>query len=150
MAEIIYKIAAEEDIEKIAAIRARYSATVEYWTERITNYYKGYLNPQKALAERVIYIATDNNDIIAFVAGHLSTRYDCQGELQWIDTIESYRSKGIATALLKLLGKWFIEHKAYKICVDPGNPIARKFCKRNGADNLNEHWMFWNDIRNVV
>ncbi len=149
MTDIVYRKASEEDIPKIAKIRAIYSGTAGYWTDRIVNYYRGHLNPQKALQQRVIYVASHHSDIVAFIAGHLSTRYDCEGELQWIDTIEKHRAKGIATALFKILGKWFIENKAYKICVDPGNPNARKFYQNNGATDLNEHWMVWHDIRNV-
>lgn len=150
MTDFVYREAVERDIPKIAEIRAVYSGSSEYWIDRITNYYSGNLNPQKALPKRVIYVAAINNNIIAFIAGHLSTRYDCTGELQWIDTLEKYRAKGIATSLFRILGKWFIENKAYKICVDPGNPVARKFYQKNGATNLNEHWMFWDDLRNIV
>ncbi len=82
MTDFVYREAFEGDIPKIAQIRAAYSGTVEYWTDRITNYFGGHLNPQKALPQRVIYVASHNTDIIAFIAGHLSTRYDCEGELQ--------------------------------------------------------------------
>ena len=150
MTHIVYRKASEEDIPEIAKIRAVYSGNAEYWTDRIVNYFRGQLNPQKALPQRVIYVASHNSSIVAFIAGHLSTRYDCEGELQWIDTLENYRRKGIATSLLKILGKWFIENNAYKICVDPGSPNARLFYQNNGATNLNDHWMFWNDIRNVL
>jgi GNAT superfamily N-acetyltransferase len=149
MTDIVYREATEEDIPKIAKLRVIYSGTVEYWADRILNYFRGQLNPQKALPQRVIYVAAHNSDIVAFIAGHLSTRYNCEGELQWLDTLENYRRKGIATSLLKILGKWFIENNAYKICVDPGNPNARTFYQDNRATNLNDHWMFWIDIRIV-
>lgn len=106
-------------------------------------------NPQQALSPRIIYVAVTNELIIGFIAGHLTRRYDCEGELQWVNIIEEYRGNGIASELVKLLSKWFIEQKSYKICVDPGNDLARHFYKRNGAKNLNDHWMFWDDIRNI-
>ena len=150
MKEIVYREATEQDIPRIAELRAAYSGTAGYWTERIGDYHKGVLYPQKARRPRIMFVACDGDQIVAFIAGHLSTRYECQGELQWIDTIETHRRRGIASLLLQLLGKWFIENAAHKVCVDPGNADARRFYQANGAQNLNEHWMFWPDIRAIV
>ncbi len=150
MAQLLYREITEEDLPKLAAIRAQNTGSLEHWTDRIRNYSQGISNPQKALAPRVLYCACENNQVVAFVAGHLSNRFDCDGELQWIDTMENYRGTGIASNLLKLLAQWFIKQEAYKICVDPGTALARKFYQKNGATNLNDHWMFWKDIRSIV
>ena len=150
MKDIVYHQAIESDIPAIARIRAAYSASEAYWAERISHYHKGILNPQKALPPRIIFVAEYKGKIIAFIAGHLSTRLDCEGELQWIDTLEKHRGKGIATALVRILAKWFVEQGAHRICVDPGNPLARKFYERNGAVSLDEHWMYWGDISSML
>jgi ribosomal protein S18 acetylase RimI-like enzyme len=85
------------------------------------------------------------------IAGHLTRRYACDGELQWIYVIPKRRGSGIASELLRLLAAWFAEQKASRICVDvdPANTTARRFYTRRGAANLNEHWLVWHDI-NVV
>ena len=121
-----------------------------YWRDCISGYIHGTHNPQGALQPRTIFITSHNNTIIGFIAGHLTLRYQCQRELEWIDIIEKYRRNGIASQLVKLLAKWFIEHEAYKICIDPGNEQARLFYKKNDATDLNEHWMFWNDTSVIL
>jgi GNAT superfamily N-acetyltransferase len=106
-------------------------------------------HPQQALMPRIIYVAIENETIVGFIAGHLTKRYECDGELEWIDVISKYRRNEIASELVRLLAKWFIEQNAFKICIDPGNITARQFYGKNGAEPLNEHWMVWKDI-NVV
>ena len=102
------------------------------------------------MRNRIIYIASDGDENIGFVAGHLTQRYGCAGELKWIDVGTVYRRKGIASQLVQLLANWFISQKAFKICVDPGNEGARQFYKRNGALDLNEHWLFWEDMSTMI
>ena len=150
MSNVIYRQATDEDIALLAEIRAINSATKDYWIDRIHKYSHALVNPQGALEPRIVYLALDSNKIVGFVAGHLTVRLNCEGELQWIDTVEGYRRKGIASDLIRILAKWFIDHKAYKICVDPGDQIARDFYYKNGATNLNEHWLYWEDIRKMV
>ncbi|HNR09101.1 MAG TPA: GNAT family N-acetyltransferase [Saprospiraceae bacterium] len=150
MSSIIYRNAEDEDISHLAEIRANRSATKEYWFDRIQKYSIGLVNPQEALPPRVIYLALDGNKVVGFVAGHLTRRLNCDGELQWIDTVDTYRKKGIASNLIGVLAKWFIGQQAYKICVDPGDEIARNFYLKNGANNLNEHWLYWPDIRTII
>lgn len=145
-----YRQASENEFIHLAKIRTIGSASVEYWEDRIRNYSLGLVNPQHALPPRIIYLATYNVQVVGFIAGHLTRRFNCDGELQWIDTIPEFQNRGIASHLVKLLAAWFINNKAYKICVDPGNPIARSFYAKNGATNLNDHWMYWNDIRTIV
>ena len=149
MSDILYRKATNLDIPGLAKIRSDDLETKEYWHKRISGYMSGTHNPQQALDPRIVYVACDNESIVGFVAGHLTKRYYCEGELEWINVIEGYQRRGIASELVRTLAKWFIEQKAYKICVDPGNEIARHFYKRNGAENLNTHWMFWRDIRDI-
>jgi ribosomal protein S18 acetylase RimI-like enzyme len=147
---ILYRKATEEDIESLAKLRSDNTGTEEHWEVRITNYLNLTHNPQQALRERIIYVAVHMDTIIGFIAGHLTTRYNCQGELQWINVADNYRNSGIASKLVLLLANWFTDMKSYKICVDPGNEAARSFYNKNGAKNLNDHWMFWEDIRNII
>ncbi len=150
MENIIYRQASDADFIQLAKIRALCSGNVEYWADRIKNYSLGLVNPQQALPPRIIYLAEYNNEVIGFIAGHLTRRFNCDGELQWIDTVPEFQQRGIASHLVKLLAAWFIHHKAYMVCVDPGNEVARSFYSKNGATDLNDHWMFWNDIRVIV
>ena len=97
---------------------------------------------------RIIYVAVEDNTLVGFIAGHLTRRYGCDGELQWINVAPASRGSGVASKLLELLAEWFAEQNAFSICVnvDPANTIARRFYARHGAENFNEHWLVWNNI----
>jgi len=72
--------------------------------------------------------------------------------LEWINVVLEHRGSEVASELLRLLAAWFAKQKASRICVDvdPANTTARRFYMRHGADNLNEHWLVWNDIKVVL
>ena len=97
-------------------------------------------------------LAEQDGEVIGFIAGHLTRRYHCQGELQWINVAESQRRQGIATELLRELADWFAAYDAYKICVDaqPRNTEARSFYARHGAEPLNDHWMVFQNINDAL
>jgi GNAT superfamily N-acetyltransferase len=144
--ELYYRIATANDIPSLAGLRSLAWGEVDYWIPRITGYLNGMSDPQQSLPRRVIYVEVDGDAIVAFIAGHLTKRLECDGELEWIDVDTEYRRKGIASELIKVLAKWFVQQNARKICVDPGNEDARKLYAANGAENLNQHWMYWKDI----
>ncbi len=137
----------------MASIRAQSWETEAFWHVRITRYLTGEHSPQHALAPRTAFVAIDQEhkeQLVGFIAGHLTRRYDCDAELQWIDTTEQRRRQGIASALLRTLALWFEQQNALRVCVDPGNPIARAFYYHHGAEPLNQHWMVWKDIREIA
>jgi len=143
---ITIKLATESDIPSLARLRSLGWGDIDYWMPRVAAYMNGENNPQKALPQRIVYAAADGDIIAGFIAGHLTKRLDCEGELQWIDVDTKYRRKGVASELVRVLAKWFEDQGAHKICVDPGNENAREFYVANGAENLNAHWMYWKDI----
>ncbi|HVS92869.1 MAG TPA: GNAT family N-acetyltransferase [Mucilaginibacter sp.] len=147
---INYRVATESDISSLARLRALLRGTVEGWAPYIKGYMDGITNPQKAMAQRTVYVATDGDRIVGWIAGHLTKRLGCDGELQWIDVDPEYRRKGIASELIKMLAGWFVRQGAKKICVDPGNDNSRSVYAVNGAANLNQHWMYWEDITTLI
>ena len=152
MSIVRYREAEQSDIAAIARIRAAEWETEEYWATRIAGYMNRELHPQKALMPRVVYVALENDLVVGFVAGHLTRRYECDGELEWINVICHRRGSGVTSELLHLLAGWFSKQKASRICVDvdPSNTTARRFYTRHGAERLNEHWMVWNDIGKLL
>lgn len=148
--QIEYCIAIESDILSLAHLRTLNRGTVEGWAPYIKGYMDGMTSPRKALAPRIVYVAVDGEKVVGWIAGHLTNRLGCDGELQWIDVATEYRRKGIASELVKVLAKWFAEQGAKKICVDPGNDDSRKFYAANGAADLNQHWMYWEDITVLI
>ena len=147
-----YRPAERSDIPALAHIRAREWETEEYWRVRISRYLDCELHPQQALMPRVIYVALDGDSLVGLIAGHLTRRHACHGELEWLNVVPERRGSGIASALLRLLAAWFVEQKASRICVDvdPANTTARRFYRRHGADDLNDHWLVWNNISIVL
>ena len=147
---MFFRLASVDDIPAMARLRSLGWGEIDYWIPRITAYMNGTNNPQKALPLRVLYVAVDDEKIVGLIAGHLTTRLDCEGELEWIDVDTEWRRRGIASELVKILAKWFAGQNARKVCVDPGNEAARKFYAANGAENLNAHWMYWENIAVVL
>jgi ribosomal protein S18 acetylase RimI-like enzyme len=142
------RIGVEADIPGMAALRVGEWGTQEYWEKRITAYLRRELHPQQALDSRIIYVATKEDTVVGFIAGHLTRRFGCDGELEWINVGPEYRSQGIASALLRQLATWFASQQALYICVNcaADNLIAQKFYKKHGAEKLSEHWLIWKDI----
>ena len=139
-------------MEQLARIRAIDWGSDQYWRERVLGYMKGTLNPRQALALRVVLVASQDRGIVGFIAGHLTRRYDCDGEVEWINVIPEERRTGVAAELLRLLASWFAGQQAKRICgdVDPENAPARAFYRKHGAQDLNPHWLVWPDITLLV
>jgi ribosomal protein S18 acetylase RimI-like enzyme len=144
-----YRQADESDVPAMAQIRAAEWGIEECWKNRILGYMRCELHPQQALKPRIIYVALQGVSMVGFIAGHLTTRYGCDGELQWINVVAENRSSGTASELLRILAKWFVQQGKLRICVDvdPANLRARKFYMKHGAEELNKHWLVWNDIK---
>lgn len=136
----------------MAQIRAADWETEDYWRERILQYLTGKLHPKEALQPRASFVALENEGLLGLIAGHLTRRFGCDGELEWISVRAEYRGRGIAGELLRRLSEWFIGNNACLVCVDvePSNLIARKFYARHGAEDLKPHWMVWKDITAVI
>ena len=149
---MLYRPSEKTDIPAMARIRACDWGELEYWENRISRYLDGEFNPQLALAPRTCYVALEESSVVGFAAGHLTRRHACKGELQWINVIPERRGSGVAFQLFRLLAGWFVQHSAFRICVDvdPLNETARTFYTRNGAEKLNDHWLVWSDIRGVL
>src|SRR3954468_9030519 len=112
MKALHYRKSIVSDINNMAKIRAAEWGTEEHWQQRITGYLNSQLHPQHALTARVCYVALKDATLIGFIAGHLSTRFNCDGELQWINVVKEQRRSGVALELLHLLAKWFAENEA--------------------------------------
>ena len=136
----------------MAAIRAGDWGTEEFWQVSILRYLRHEQHPRQALRPRVAFVCLEDNCVAGFIAGHLTRRFHCAGELQWISIRPEFRGRGIASELLRRLAEWFLQHDALRVCVDvePSNQVARRFYARHGAEDLKPRWMIWNDIRRAV
>jgi len=99
-ANVLYRQARHSDIPMMAEIRAADWGTEEYWRERILQYLKHKLHPRDALRPRVSFVCVEHQRIVGLIAGHLTRRFGCDGELEWISVRPECRSRGIASELL--------------------------------------------------
>jgi ribosomal protein S18 acetylase RimI-like enzyme len=152
MSMVNYREADPDDIPTLARIRTEGGEREAFERDRMARYLAREHHPRQALMPRVIYVALEGDVPVGFIAGHLTRRYACEGELQWISVIPEHRGSGVASDLLRLLAAWFAEQNASRICVDvdPANLRARRFYTRHGAEPLNEHWLVWHDIGDVL
>jgi GNAT superfamily N-acetyltransferase len=139
-----YHVAELADVPKLVGLPRKGEAGGDH---RMLEYLAGVHHPQQALAPRRMWMASDEGTPVGYIAGHLTRRYACDGEVQWIYVVPEWRRKHVATQLLRLLAAWFVEQNARRICVDVGDDEARHFYKHHGATELNRHWMVWDDIR---
>lgn len=139
------------DVAGMAAIRARQWETFEYWNTRIARYLSGEHSPQQALPARTAFVAVEDQRIVGFAAGHLTRRYRCDAELEWIDVAAEQQRRGIAGELVMRMAGWFVEQEARRVCVnvEPNNAVARALYAKYGARRLNEYWMIWEDARQI-
>lgn len=115
-------------------------------------YFDGKHHPQKALLPRIGYLALHNDAVIGYIAGHRTTRFGCDGEVQYLFVAPAYRRQAVATRLLRLLTRWFAANEISKVCVnvDIGSPPAQPFYASHGAVAINKHWYMWPDIGVVL
>jgi GNAT superfamily N-acetyltransferase len=118
---------------------------------RMAAYFSGQHHPQQALLPRVGFVAIVDTAVIGYIAGHLTERFDCQGELQYLYVAPAHRRSGVARNLFGRLAAWFGEQQALRVCVnvDEDSPGARPFYLGMSATDLCPHWMEWRDITSV-
>jgi ribosomal protein S18 acetylase RimI-like enzyme len=148
--EVTYRPASAAEVPAIVAARAADAA----WgpaDPRTALYLAGEHHPGGALARRVLLAAWAGETAVGYIAGHLTRRHDCDGELQYLWVAPDHRRSGVASRLLQMLARWFDEHDAARVCVDvePDNAVARSFYRRHGAEDLDTHWLVWQDIKTV-
>ncbi len=76
---------------------------------RMALYLEGRHHPQHALEPRVMLVCLEEDSVIGYIGGHLTRRYDCDGELQYLYVVPQHRRKATASKLQALLAGWFAE-----------------------------------------
>lgn len=144
---IAYRMAELSDVPRLVGLPRGGEAGGD---PRMLQYLAGEHHPQHALAPRGLWLAEVEGAAIGYVAGHLTERFGCEGELQWIYVTPDFRRAGVASSLLRLVATWFVDRGAHRVCVDVGDDAARPFYRRLGAVELDRHWLVWSDISVVL
>ena len=143
-----YREASASDVADMARSRAADPAAGPA-DPRMAAYLEGRHHPRHALLPRVAFVALQEDGVVGYIAGHLTRRYDCDGEVQYLFVTPSHRRMGVGTELLRRLAGWFAGQRAFRICVDVNvdSPAADPFYTWRGARPLNRYWRVWDDIR---
>ena len=151
MPDLTCRPALATDVPAMARLRAASGWPGGAGAERMQRYLAGEHHPQHALPPRTAIIAEVGGAVVGFIAGHRTTRFGCDGELQWVLVDPAHRGAGVAARLLGELAAWFGAVGAMRVCVNvaPENARARRFYAQHGAEALSEHWMVWPDIAAV-
>ncbi len=104
-------------------------------------------SPQTSKPGRVVYKAVIDDKIVGYIAGHLTTRYNMDAEIQSFYILKGHQRNGIGKQLLNSFINWMKQQGAKSLCVgfDPANPY-KSFYLKQGGKYLNEHWIIWDDV----
>lgn len=146
-----YREATTADVPAMEHSRAA-DAAAGAADRRMTAYLEGRHHPQQALAARIAFVALDRLTLVAYIAGHATTRFGCAGEVQYLYVAPGYRRQGVASRLLLSLARWFHARGIAQVCVnaDLESAGAVEFYTAHGARPLNPHWYVWDDISTLL
>jgi GNAT superfamily N-acetyltransferase len=149
---VSFRVATSADVPAMVACHVTDDGVIPY-DPRMAAYLDGKSHPQQALPQRVGYIAFAESAVIGYIAGHLTTRNDCAGEVEYLFVSPKYRRRRIGTMLLRLLATWFTEQGARRVCAPIANdspPEAKPFYEHAGAAPLRRFWYGWEDVSVVA
>ena len=137
--------ATDSDIPDLASLRGGGNRL----EQTMLGYLHGTYSPGFAEKDRAVFVARLSGEFAGYVAGHRTTRFGCDGELQWLNVAEKHRGIGVADALIQKILDWFRSKEINRVCVnvDPANHIARRVYERHGAAELDQYWLIWSDLR---
>jgi len=140
---IQYRQAERSDVSHMARIWGLEKGEGGTSEERMAAYFDSQLHPQLALPPRIIYVACEGDALIGYIAGHLTLRFGCDGELQWLYVILERRRCGVASGLIPCLAAWFKQQSAARVCVNVArtNTAAIHLYAKHGAAPIK--WAGW-------
>jgi GNAT superfamily N-acetyltransferase len=144
-----YREATTADVPAMERSRSADAAPAD---TRMAAYLEGRHHPQQALAPRIAFVALDGVTVVAYIAGHATTRFGCAGEVQYLYVAPAYRRHGVASRLLVSLARWFHTRNIAQVCVnaDTDSPGAVPFYTARDARPLNPYWYVWDDISSLL
>jgi GNAT superfamily N-acetyltransferase len=148
---VLVRQATSADVPAMAEIRVG-DAEVGPADTRMAAYLDGVHHPQRALKPRVAFLAEVSGTIVGYIADHLTDRFGCDAEVQYLYVAPPFRRAGVAGTLLRHLAAWFVKRGAVFVCVDVNSDSAsaEPFYSSLGATWLRPSWMAWQDIRAML
>ena len=133
--------------ESLAGITEDHEVDYPLRVSRWVAYFQG-LSPQTSKPERLVLKAVVQNKLVGYIAGHLTSRYGMDAEIQSFYILRPYQRQGLGKNLLRSFAQWLVTKKAKSLCVgiSPANKY-KAFYFKNGGQYLNEHWIYWTDLQ---
>jgi GNAT superfamily N-acetyltransferase len=152
------EIAVESDIEELTQveIESKIKSIPEYVDDieidypsrlrRWQTYFKGE-SPKSSKPGRLILKAEVNGKIVGYIAGHLTTRYERDAEIQSFYILKEYQRKGTGKKLFNRFVKWLLTQHAKSLCVGvAAENKYKEFYIKQGGQYLNPHWIYWDNL----
>ncbi|WP_224484523.1 GNAT family N-acetyltransferase [Robertkochia aurantiaca] len=138
-----------EHLEDLARICASELGNYHYWIQRLDGYLNLEGNTQFARNKRIVYVAVEKGKPVGFIAGHLTSRWECDGELQWFFCHSALNRTFTTEKLFTLMRNWFVNQGVKSVCVnvEPDNYRIRDLYSSFGAKVLNDQWLIWKNIK---
>jgi len=139
----------ESKRESIPEIIEGFEIDKEARVNRWVTYFKG-TSPQTSKRARIVYKAMSQDRIVGYLAGHLTTRFNLDAEIQSFYILKSHQRQGLGTTLLKQFAAWLQSNHATSLCVGiaPENQYKAFYLKHKGQ-YINDHWIYWADINEL-
>ena len=114
--------------------------------KRWISYFTGE-SPSSSKPDRIVFGVTEAGEIIGYIAGHHTSRFDVDLEIQSFYILKKWQRKSIGTNLLVRLSQWAQVKGYVSACVGvaPLNPY-RSFYLKHGAYVRNQHWLEWGNL----
>ncbi len=147
----IVEIELRSQMEPHASFEEKYptdfDARFQWWSD----YMNRANHIEKISVHRVIIVAMIKLNIVGFIAGHLTSQPDPQGEIQSMNILKPQWGKGVEVNLLRILARWFKSRGVTSVYVNVAaqNPY-KKFYTRHGATAMNDLLYRWDDIGKVT
>lgn len=92
---------------------------------RMAAYFDGRHHPQQALLPRVGYVALAENQVMGYIAGHLTTRHGCGGEVQYLFVAPAFAGVGLELGCYGC-SQSGLKNKVCRKSASPSPVIARR------------------------
>jgi GNAT superfamily N-acetyltransferase len=104
-------------------------------------------SPESSKPERVVFKAMVGDKMIGYIAGHLTTRYGKDAEIQSFYLLKKHQRKGFGAQMLAHFINWLKPYHVKTLCVGvrSNNPYQQFYLKHGGI-HFNEHWIGWDDV----
>lgn len=148
--DVLTKVEIESKIHSIPDMIEPLEVDYKKRFDRWQTYFVGQ-SPASAKPERIVFKALIGNELVGYIAGHLTTRYDKDAEIQSFYILKEYQGKGIGGQLLHHFVKWLLQYDVKSLCVGfhEANPYQAFYIKYGGK-YLNPHWIYWDEVNDLL